>query len=228
MGWLRPSSGADHRGSADDRCSTASATTLRCVSANAVGVACLSWTTPGLSGQARRDDLGQIRNPTAGVPSALAALSDRVGRLPRSRLIPLETEFRARRKVFRRCLGVAVRAARLRAEHVDARMAAGRMQDDDALGPRFEACRAAGREWKFPVGKLNSWCRSVHSRIAGSSPAASSSPGVRAPRSIRCRFQVWPRTTRDRVTESRGSDRNAPGGSSPLGAQKTRGLEPAG
>ena len=177
MGWLRSSSGADHRWSADDRCSTASAKTLRCVSAKAVGVACLSWRTPGLSGQARRDDLGQMRKPTAGVHSALAVLSDRVGRLPRSRLIPHQAESRARRELFRRCLGVAVRALWLRAEPVDVRRAAGRMQDDDVPGPRFEVCRAAGREWLFPFGELNPGGRLVHSRFAGSSPLASSSPG---------------------------------------------------
>ena len=228
MGWLRSSSGADPRGAADDRCSTASAKTLRCVSAKAVGVACLSWRTPGLSGQARRDDLGQMRKPTAGVHSALAVLSDRVGRLPRSRLIPHQAESRARRELFRRCLGVAVRALWLRAEPVDVRRAAGRMQDDDVPGPRFEVCRAAGREWLFPFGELNPGGRLVHSRFAGSSPLASSSPEVRAPRCIRCRFRVWPRTARNPVTESRGSDRKVPGGSSPPGARKTRGLEPAG
>ena len=215
-------------GSADDRCSTASAKTLRCVSGKAVAVACLSWRTPGLSGQARRDDLGQMRKPTAGVHSALAVLIDRAGRLPRSRLIPHEAEFRARRELFRRCLGIGVRALWLRAEHVDVRRAAGRMQDDDVLGPRFEVCRAAGREWLFPFGELNLGSRLVHSRFAGSSRLASSSPGVRAPRSIRWRFRVWPRTARNPVTESRGSDRKVPGRSSPLGARKTRGLEPAG
>ena len=193
MGWLRSRSGADHRGSADDRCSTPPAKPLRCVSAKSVGVTRLSWRTPGLSGQVRRDDHGQMQKPTAGVHSALAVPSDRVGRLPRSRLIPHEAEFLARRELCRRCLGVAVRALWLRAEHVDVRTAAGRMQDSDVLGPRFEVCRATGRERLFPFGELNLEGRLVHSRFAGSSPLASSSPGGRTPRSIRCRFRVWPR-----------------------------------
>lgn len=94
------SGSADHRGSAAYRCSTTSAKTLRCVSAKAVGVACLSRRTPGLFGRASRDDLGQVRKPTADVHSALAELSDRVGRLPHSRLIPHEAELRAHREFF--------------------------------------------------------------------------------------------------------------------------------
>lgn len=118
-GWLRSNGCADHHGSADDRCAITSAKTLRCVSAEAVGVACLSWRTPGLSGQAPCDDLGQMQKPTADVHPALAVLSDRLGRLPHSRLIPHEAEFRAHRELFGRCLSVAVGAPWPRVEHVD-------------------------------------------------------------------------------------------------------------